>query len=148
MKVYWRSVGRAPLILLASALGGSEWSASRPGRFTTRERAPCTHWIGGWVVPRAVLKAKVKRKIPNPRRQSTLECRWSTPWGREADHAPPSSAEVEEWVELYLQSPNTPSWRGAQLKHRDNFTLPYEWCKTLSTMHHTYCCMINTELRC
>jgi hypothetical protein len=21
--------------------------------------------------------------------------------------------------------PNTPSWRGAQLKHRDNFTLPY-----------------------
>jgi hypothetical protein len=30
-------------------------------------------------------------------------------------------------VELYLHSPNTPSWRGAQLKHRDNFTftLPY-----------------------
>jgi hypothetical protein len=26
-------------------------------------------------------------------------------------------------VELYLHSPNTPSWRGAQLKHRDNFTL-------------------------
>jgi hypothetical protein len=27
-------------------------------------------------------------------------------------------------VELYLHSPNTPSWRGAQLKekHRDNFT--------------------------
>jgi hypothetical protein len=24
-------------------------------------------------------------------------------------------------VELYLHSPNTPSWRGAQLKHRDNF---------------------------
>jgi hypothetical protein len=42
--------------------------------------------------------------------------------GREADHSPPSSAEVKEWVELYLNSPNTPSWRGAQLKHRDNFT--------------------------
>jgi hypothetical protein len=40
---------------------------------------------------------------------------------READHSPPSSAEVKEWVELYLHSPNTPSWRGAQLKHRDNF---------------------------
>jgi hypothetical protein len=27
-------------------------------------------------------------------------------------------------VELYFHSPNnTPSWRGAQLKHRDNFTL-------------------------
>jgi hypothetical protein len=36
--------------------------------------------------------------------------------GREADHSPPSSAEVEEWVELYLHSPNTPSWRGAQLE--------------------------------
>jgi hypothetical protein len=35
--------------------------------------------------------------------------------GREADHSRPSSAEVEEWVDLYLHSPNTPSWRGAQL---------------------------------
>jgi hypothetical protein len=35
--------------------------------------------------------------------------------GREADHSPPSSAEVKELVELYLQSPNTPSWRSAQL---------------------------------
>jgi hypothetical protein len=39
--------------------------------------------------------------------------------GREADHSPPSSAEIKEWVELYLHSSNTPSWRGAQLKHRD-----------------------------
>jgi hypothetical protein len=43
--------------------------------------------------------------------------------GHEADHSPQSSAEVKEWVELYLHSPNTPSWCGAQLKHRDNFTL-------------------------
>jgi hypothetical protein len=35
--------------------------------------------------------------------------------GREADHSPLSSAEVKEWVVLYLHSPNTPSWRGAQL---------------------------------
>jgi hypothetical protein len=33
----------------------------------------------------------------------------------EADHSPPSSAEVKEWVELYLHSPNVPSWRGARL---------------------------------
>jgi hypothetical protein len=33
--------------------------------------------------------------------------------GREADHSPPSSAEVKELVELYLRSPNTSSWRGA-----------------------------------
>jgi hypothetical protein len=36
--------------------------------------------------------------------------------GREADHSPPSSDEVKEWVELYLHSRNTPSWHGAQLK--------------------------------
>jgi hypothetical protein len=33
--------------------------------------------------------------------------------GREADHSPPSSAEVEECVELSLHFPNTSSWRGA-----------------------------------
>jgi hypothetical protein len=35
--------------------------------------------------------------------------------GREADHSPPSSAEVKEWVELCLHSPNAPSWHGALL---------------------------------
>jgi hypothetical protein len=44
---------------LNSALDGGEWSASRPVRFTFRERAPGTHWIGGWVGPRAVLDAVV-----------------------------------------------------------------------------------------
>jgi hypothetical protein len=44
--------------------------------------------------------------------------------GREADHSPPSSAEVKEWVELYIQSPNTPSWRGAYLKSTGT-TLPF-----------------------
>jgi hypothetical protein len=28
-------------------------------------------------------------------------------------------------VELYLHSPNMPSWRGAQLKHRGNFTFTF-----------------------
>jgi hypothetical protein len=46
------------------------WSASRPGRFTPKETATGTHWIGGWVGPRAVLDAVVKRKIPSPRRES------------------------------------------------------------------------------
>jgi hypothetical protein len=35
---------------LTSALDGGEWSASRPGRFTPREGAPVTRWIGGWVL--------------------------------------------------------------------------------------------------
>jgi hypothetical protein len=42
-------------IFLTSALAGGEWSASRPGRFTAWERALGTHWIGGWVDPRAGL---------------------------------------------------------------------------------------------
>jgi hypothetical protein len=49
-----------------------EWSASGPGRFTPRERALFTHWIGGWVGTRAVLDAVVKRKIPSPHRESKV----------------------------------------------------------------------------
>jgi hypothetical protein len=48
--------------------------------------------------------------------------------GREADHSPPSSAEVKECVELYIHSPNTPSWHGTQLKYRDNFTFMHLVC--------------------
>jgi hypothetical protein len=48
---------------LTSALDGGEWSASRPCRFTTRERAPGTHWIGGWVDPQASLDDMEKRKF-------------------------------------------------------------------------------------
>jgi hypothetical protein len=34
---------------MTSALVGGEWSASRTGRFTSAERAPDTHWVGGCV---------------------------------------------------------------------------------------------------
>jgi hypothetical protein len=50
-------------IFLTSALAGGEWSASRPGRFTPGERDPGTHWIGGWVDPRAGLDGVEKRKF-------------------------------------------------------------------------------------
>jgi hypothetical protein len=49
MKAYWGIEVIAPLILWPSAIGGGEWSASRPGRLTHRKRAPGAHWIGGWV---------------------------------------------------------------------------------------------------
>jgi len=51
MKAYWDNGCVAPL--LTSTLEGDEWSASCLGRFTTREKAPGTHWIGGWVGLRA-----------------------------------------------------------------------------------------------
>jgi hypothetical protein len=35
--------------------------------------------------------------------------------GRDADHSPPSSAEVENEYELYLLSPQAPPWRVAGL---------------------------------
>jgi hypothetical protein len=38
-----------------------EWSATRPGRFAPEERAPFTHWIGGWVNLRASLDDVEKR---------------------------------------------------------------------------------------
>jgi hypothetical protein len=47
-----------------------------------------------------------------PMVQGALSLRVKRP-GCEADHSPPSSAEVKECAELYFHSPNTPSWRGA-----------------------------------
>jgi len=43
----------------------------------------------------------------------------------EADHSLPSSVEVKECVDLYFHSPNTPLWRGAQLKRRDDFSFTF-----------------------
>jgi hypothetical protein len=42
-------------IFLTSALVGGEWSASRPGRFTTEKKLLGTHRKVGWVGPRAGL---------------------------------------------------------------------------------------------
>jgi hypothetical protein len=39
MKAYWGSEGVTPRILDHCALEGGEWSASRPDRFTPKERA-------------------------------------------------------------------------------------------------------------
>jgi hypothetical protein len=72
MEAYWGSEIELQAFL-TSAWDGDEWSASRLGRITPRERAPGTHRIGGWVGPRACLDAVVKRKIlreSNPRSSS------------------------------------------------------------------------------
>jgi len=52
--------------------------------------------------------------------------------GREADRQPPSSAEINECVQLYHHSPNTPSWRGTQFKKSEgtilHLPLPLQFC--------------------
>jgi hypothetical protein len=64
----WRYSSIHPL---TSALDG-DGQLHAPAALPPRERAPGTHWIGGWVGPRAVLDAEVKRKIPSPCRESNL----------------------------------------------------------------------------
>jgi hypothetical protein len=65
MKTY-RGVDVLIHIFLTSAQAGGDWSASRLGRFTPGEKAPGTHWIGGWVGPRAGLDYMEKWKILTP----------------------------------------------------------------------------------
>jgi hypothetical protein len=50
-------------IFLTSTLAGGEKSVSRPCRFNPKEKAPGTHWIGGWLDPRAGLDDVEKRKF-------------------------------------------------------------------------------------
>jgi hypothetical protein len=52
---------------------------------------------------------------------------WVKRPGREADHLPPSRAEINEYVKLYFYTPNTPLWRSARLKEQysDNFTFTF-----------------------
>jgi hypothetical protein len=69
IKVYWGVEVRL-YAFLNSVLDGGEWSASHLGRFIPRERAPGSHWIGGWVGPRASLDAVVNGKIPSSCRDS------------------------------------------------------------------------------
>jgi hypothetical protein len=62
MKAYW-GVEVQLRAFLTSALDGGECSPSHPGLSTPRESALGTHWIGGWVGPRAGLDAVVRRKM-------------------------------------------------------------------------------------
>jgi hypothetical protein len=50
-------------VFLTSALVRDDWSASRLGRFTVRERAPGIRCIGMWMSPRAWLDDVEKRKF-------------------------------------------------------------------------------------
>jgi len=68
------SRGIAPYILDVSTRW--RWMVSfTPRPLYPRERVPGTHWIGGWVDPRTVLDAVVK-KFPAPTGNRTLELRY------------------------------------------------------------------------
>jgi hypothetical protein len=63
--------------------------------------------------------------------------------GCEVDHSPPSSAEVKECVEVYLHSPNTPSWRGDQFKKSQGQLYLYLFTRfitagTFEMLYHRY----------
>jgi hypothetical protein len=63
------SGGIAPRVLHLGTRWG--WVVSFTSRLlTTRKSAAGTHWIGGWVGPRADLYTVVKRKISSPWRES------------------------------------------------------------------------------
>jgi hypothetical protein len=47
MKVYGGWMYRSTFLDLGTSW--CEWTTSRSGRFTPGERAPGTHWAGGWV---------------------------------------------------------------------------------------------------
>jgi hypothetical protein len=61
MKTYgeWRY---SSAVFLTSALDGSEWPASRPGRFIPGETAAGTHRTGGWMGPKGGLDAVKKNE--------------------------------------------------------------------------------------
>jgi hypothetical protein len=59
--------------------------------------------------------------------------------GREADHSPPSTAEVKECVEIYLHYPNV-FMALCLVKHRDNFTF------TLAVPYNQYTYLLTHSL--
>jgi len=62
----WGSAHIAPCIFdLGTIPDGGEWSASCLGCFTPGEKTAGTHWIRGWVCPRAGQDTLAKRINPS-----------------------------------------------------------------------------------
>jgi len=103
---------------LTSTLDGGEWSASRPGRFTLREGAPGTHWIGGWMGSRAGLDAMVTRKIPGtfhswnvPEKAENIRLNFRTVSGPALESTQPPVLWVPGALSLRIK------WQGREADH-------------------------------
>jgi hypothetical protein len=70
MKVYWGSGGIDPLILRPRHWMEASNQLHSPAALPLGKEPQGNHWIGGWVGPRVILDAVVKREI---RRTSTVQ---------------------------------------------------------------------------
>jgi hypothetical protein len=104
-------------VFLTSALDGGELSASRTGRFTPGERAPCSHWIAGWKGARSSLEAVAKRRI----RWLCLEL-----YLTRSDHSP-----VTELTELLRMIKSRMKWSGHSGRKGE---MRYQWRALVSTV--------------
>jgi hypothetical protein len=86
MKAYW-GVAVWLHAFLTLALDGGEWSASRPGLFAPRERAPVSHRIGGWMGSRAGLDAPVGTRTPDHSVHSPALYHWAIQTFPESDRS-------------------------------------------------------------
>jgi hypothetical protein len=78
MKTYWGSEGIAPLILWPRHQMDVGGQLHAPAALPP-ERAPGTHWVGGWMGSRAVLDTVVKRKISSSCRETNPRTPMSSP---------------------------------------------------------------------
>jgi hypothetical protein len=84
-------------IFLTSAIAGGEWSASHTGLFTPGERAPSTHWIGGWVHPRADLDDVEKILDPT---------RIQIPTPQSSSLSPDATSTMLSQLDMYVSEQN------------------------------------------
>jgi hypothetical protein len=117
MKAFWGSGGLAPRNL-TSVLHGGEWSASRPGHFSPRVRAPGTHCIGGWVDPEPVstrwweekFLAPTGTRIPDHPSRSPALYHWAIP-------APIGRNTNSSQIFIYFLPPSHPTFFVTSLSH-------------------------------
>jgi hypothetical protein len=110
-------------------------SPSHPLLDCSRDSPVVQRWAMGWMIgvrfPAGAGNFSIHRvetgSGPHPA-SYPMRTRGSFPGGKaaggEADHSPPSSAEVKNAWSYTSTPPNEPSWRGAHLKESTGTTLP------------------------